>query len=113
MVRDFTYGEYLASDHWHALVRRYISHNPKARCFVCGNPWRLQLHHVSYKHLFHEKMKRDLYIVCGPCHRKQHFGIFGKKPLKHLRRRIWLARLWHDAITMLYDMATVGRQSPA
>lgn len=39
------------------------------RCEKCGNQNNLHVHHVSYKHLYHEPLA-DLQVICGYCHRK-------------------------------------------
>lgn len=64
---------YLKSLHWKfkrwqkkmsfALSGRVVA------CEKCGSQRNLQIHHISYKHLYHEPLD-ELQIVCGYCHRK-------------------------------------------
>ncbi len=39
------------------------------RCERCGNVHNLQIHHITYKHLYREPLS-DLQVLCGTCHRK-------------------------------------------
>lgn len=81
--RTVDYSLYLQSDHWKHLKKIHITDNPRACCWICGRKNKLLLHHVSYDHLYHEKLNIDIYIVCFDCHTKIHFSFFGlcKTPL--------------------------------
>jgi len=64
---------YLNSLHW-KIVRWMKKTNMRilrgaVYCEKCGNRKRLQVHHMTYANLWHEKMS-DLQIVCNLCHRQ-------------------------------------------
>ena len=65
-----TYVEYLRSDQWAAKRRAAMKHHGR-KCGVCGSVRSLEVHHLTYKRLGHERMK-DLQILCGDCHRIRH-----------------------------------------
>jgi hypothetical protein len=79
--RDLTYRKwyhqvYLKSDHWVRVRANYIlDHGPL--CELCKHSPGTELHHVSYKKLFHET-DADLRFLCIGC----HDGIHGYQ--KHL-----------------------------
>ena len=81
------YPDYLKSRHWHAL-NEDILFRRGAQCYICTRKSTLVLHHVSYKHLYHEKLNRDLYILCFDCHTQAHFWTFFR--LKVPLRTDWL-----------------------
>ena len=65
------YAEYLASNHWVDVRRRFwASKLPKCRG-GCGSGLRLELHHRTYKRLGAEYLM-DLILVCRDCHQKIH-----------------------------------------
>lgn len=87
------YADYLRSDHWRDLKRRYFKSKLLKRtplgaacCVLCGD-WGskgpLELHHKTYKRLGREWLN-DLILVCGDCHELAHaahrlkpqFGLF-------------------------------------
>jgi hypothetical protein len=83
------YKEYLLTIHWFRLKEKYILQNPKARCWICETPVfvferfgqlssNLLLHHVRYDNLFHERLYRDLFILCISCHSQVHFSTYFK-----------------------------------
>jgi hypothetical protein len=74
-----SYREYLASEHWKDLKRRFfasklISRN-SADMFCCGacgeTDVRLSVHHRTYKRLGREWLM-DLMAVCDGCHETIH-----------------------------------------
>lgn len=90
------YKEYVESNHFKLLTDKYISDNPNAKCFVCECPYNLLIHHVSYRNLENERLKRDIYIVCYFCHKKIHFRKFLFLSLKTpLTRRALIRRMYY------------------
>lgn len=100
------YPKYFKTPHWYRLKEKHIYTNPHAKCWVCEIPVRvfykegrktsnLVPHHVSYDNLFHEKLGRDIYIICHECHNQAHYYkafIFFERKLK-LKRKLLLKRL--------------------
>ena len=64
------YKKYLQSRHW-KRVRRKTLRRYGYKCALCGNTKNLQVHHNSYKNLWHEK-KTDLVCLCGYHHNMYH-----------------------------------------
>lgn len=64
---------YLHSPHW-SFTRWwkklvfFITHGA-VYCEKCGSERRLQIHHIHYRHIGHERLY-DLQIICKLCHRK-------------------------------------------
>lgn len=94
------YQTYLLSAHWKRLKSQLIYSNSRAACFLCGISYKLLLHHVSYDNLGHERLKRDLFILCYDCHNRAHFWHFLwifkiKIPLKsrYLRKRLYYLKI--------------------
>jgi len=92
-----SYEKYLQSSYWKHLKIKLIYSNKKARCAICETSFNLLLHHERYDNLYHEKLGRDIVIVCGLCHTKIHYitilFIRFKVPLIHekllIRRKWW------------------------
>jgi hypothetical protein len=63
------YADYLASEHWLDVRRRYAASDRPQRC-ACGKA-RHALHHLTYVRLGCELLE-DLVAVCDPCHRRLH-----------------------------------------
>ena len=69
---NITYQEYLESDHWKDLRKRFWASKLHNRsCYVCGVKSGLQVHHKSYKRIGREKL-HDLLLLCGGCHTETH-----------------------------------------
>lgn len=72
---DEKYKAYLLSDAWRTLARERLEIDGYT-CQCCGcrgtaeNP--LQVHHLSYKHLFNEDVYADLVSLCKLCHKGIH-----------------------------------------
>ena len=64
------YLEYLQSDHWVDLRKRYAKSHDQV-CVVCGATENLHLHHKTYKRLGKERFK-DLVYLCSQCHSEVH-----------------------------------------
>lgn len=64
------YKEYLKSNHWKKLRRRYVKKT--SICEMCNkNKSNLQLHHKTYVNLGNED-REDLMIPCPKCHAEVH-----------------------------------------
>ena len=81
------YKEYLGSQHWLEVKKRYWASKKRKTCCVCGASENLQVHHRTYKRVGKERLI-DLAILCGPCHQAVHAHL---KMKKHLDTRI---NLW-------------------
>lgn len=100
--RGARYPEYFTTEHWSNLKRKYIYLNPKAKCWICEITFTLLPHHERYDNLFHERISRDIFILCFNCHTQLHFYkflfIFNRKTklsYRNLkRRRLYLRMLF-------------------
>jgi len=92
------YPEYFKTEWWITLKDKLIYTNPKAKCWICEKKYNLLIHHENYQRLFHEKLNRDVFILCFQCHEQLHFyrilWVFKMKtPLQYKklkRRRLFL-----------------------
>lgn len=66
------YPDYFKTEWWKKLKVELIYSNPYAVCWICHGKERLLLHHEIYN-LFHEKLNKDIFILCFNCHTKLHF----------------------------------------
>lgn len=64
------YLEYLKSPEWKAIRINLFKARGK-QCNRCGSKKAIQVHHLTYKRLFNERMT-DLEILCSPCHKREH-----------------------------------------
>ncbi len=69
-VLGMTYAQYLASDHWKEVRRRYKASDLPQDCLGCGES-RVDLHHRTYTRLGFEQLT-DLIPLCRECHQKVH-----------------------------------------
>lgn len=60
-----SYKNYLLTPHW-KKIKEYTYKKYKA-CRWCGNKENLNIHHLTYEHLWHED-DRDLIVLCEYCH---------------------------------------------
>lgn len=68
-----TYQQYLASEHWQDVRRRYWASKLHDRtCYACGKTGALEVHHKTYKRIGHERL-HDLCLLCRECHQSTHF----------------------------------------
>lgn len=74
-----TYADYLASEHWQAVRRRYFASMSTAKRCACGKRGRA-LHHLTYVRLGSERLS-DLVLICDDCHREAH-GLDRQRPRK-------------------------------
>lgn len=66
-----TYGDYLRSEHWADVKRRFWASRLAKHCLGCGATSGLVLHHRTYKRLGAEHLG-DLVLVCRDCHQDIH-----------------------------------------
>lgn len=79
------YRSYLKSDHWKALRAEKLSRSSR-RCAICASTHRLEVHHLSYKHITDVETS-DLRVLCHRCHDLFHMlqrnGTITIKPGSH------------------------------
>ena len=68
-----TYENYLLSDHWQDVRRRfYLSKLWKGHCYCCKQSSRqIHIHHRTYNRLGKERLL-DLVAICANCHKVVH-----------------------------------------
>jgi len=64
------YLAYLQSPEWRAIRQRVLDRDDH-KCRTCGSTKILQVHHLTYKRLFHERLS-DLVTLCKQCHMALH-----------------------------------------
>ena len=64
------YKKYLRSPIW--LIRRNQIVAERKSCEVCGDTEKLEVHHLSYEHLFDEP-DEELLLTCDLCHETIHW----------------------------------------
>jgi 5-methylcytosine-specific restriction endonuclease McrA len=90
------YSDYINSDAWREVRRRYWASKMPKDCYVCGRSRHpgMHLHHRTYKNLGNERLM-DLVPVCPECHEEIH------RLCRELRRSLWhvtkIARKRHHA----------------
>lgn len=67
-----SYKNYLKSDHWMDVRRRYWASNMPKKCKICGTTKNLNLHHRSYAHLGAERIGIDFFVLCRTHHHIVH-----------------------------------------
>ena len=69
------YKQYLKSEKWKAIARRRMEID-NFECQGCGcrgtSTNMLEIHHLSYKHIYNEDIYTDLVSVCHNCHKTIH-----------------------------------------
>ena len=60
------YDEYLKSPEWLRRRERRLF-NDGYRCMMCGSAKNLNVHHITYDHVYNEPME-DLVTLCNRCH---------------------------------------------
>ena len=67
------YHRYLQSEKWN-LIRKAVIRRDGGLCRICGGKEQvMQVHHLSYAHVFHEERNLDtLILCCESCHRREH-----------------------------------------
>lgn len=85
------YTLYLRSPLWRLRRRLWILH-ARGRCQQCGRRRRLTIHHHNYRRLGHER-RRDIEVLCWPCHQARHRRATGRRPVPVARALRSLAAL--------------------
>lgn len=75
------YAAYLESPEWAAFRERYFEKHERS-CFVCGETFGIQLHHLSYRHVGRERFT-DVIQLCDAHHKMTHRLIREKKAPLH------------------------------
>lgn len=71
-----SYQQYRDKDpYWIKFVKKNITNNPKARCWICGKDKQLIGHHENYENLGKEKLHQDVEVLCWTCHTLAHFRL--------------------------------------
>ncbi len=69
------YKEYLQTHRWRATAE-LVKERDDRRCQVCRSCNKLNVHHRTYEHIFHEIFHmEDLVTLCEYCHGRHHLGI--------------------------------------
>lgn len=64
------YKRYLKSPQW-KRKRFSVLRRDNFKCVKCGSHKNLQVHHLTYNHIFNEPLC-DLVTLCKKCHRQEH-----------------------------------------
>lgn len=64
------YVGYLRTEVWKENREKRLRHDGY-RCAFCGTAKNLQVHHITYENLGHEKME-DMLTLCRGCHERLH-----------------------------------------
>jgi len=65
------YKHYLQSDHWKKFRKFYFARKKPKGCQFCRFRDPLQLHHITYERLGHERLE-DVVAICDSCHEEVH-----------------------------------------
>lgn len=72
-VKDqIDYKEYLQSEHWRAVRRKFWASKAKKVCHFCGSTKELALHHKYGDRRMYEENQNHLVLLCSNCHRRLH-----------------------------------------
>tara|TARA_Y100000310_G_scaffold114953_1_gene113498 strand:- start:189 stop:584 length:396 start_codon:yes stop_codon:yes gene_type:complete len=96
------YREVIESDRWLKMREEYIYNDPDVRCERCRKKSSVyQMHHRHYSTLGKED-RRDLEILCIPCHRKADDERREQQVSDHWRNRVlgW-SRSSHDDLSFM------------
>lgn len=68
------YYDYINSEAWIELRRRYLRSRLSTDCYVCHAPYEhtFQLHHRTYRRVGKERIGLDVVFVCTECHKIIH-----------------------------------------
>lgn len=87
------YIEYINGAEW-LKKRKTVLENPyygrSNECFLCRKDKHLQVHHLSYAHVFNER-DDELIILCNKCHSETHFYT-GKKNHNNIDINVFLQK---------------------
>jgi 5-methylcytosine-specific restriction endonuclease McrA len=68
--KKVVYSEYIVSDAWNRKRKKILGQRGN-RCEFCRSSKNLQLHHLTYARLGHERAS-DLQVLCRDCHASTH-----------------------------------------
>lgn len=68
--QDIPYRLYLLTRHWRIARAKAIA-LADGKCSTCGDKYRLNVHHLTYAHLWHE-YANDVSVLCETCHNMLH-----------------------------------------
>ncbi len=88
--RQNKYQKYLLSEEW-AMVRADMIMLNDGKCEECGSRKNLQVHHLTYKNLFHEE-PGDLALLCSTCHMAAH-GLLKEKKIRRTSKSNSVSKL--------------------
>lgn len=102
-----TYNGYLDSKHWQKLRKEVWASGVRKECHICKTKRNLLLHHRTYTNLGHERLGRDVILLCKFCHIDVHFDRGVKTPLERrflVAREMQLYRRKHSILWRIYTM---------
>lgn len=103
------YIEYINSEKWNLKKLDCLSNPYYGRpyeCFLCRKNGALQVHHLSYKHLFNEN-DDELIILCKKCHKEMHF-YSGKKDHTNIDINVFLKK--SRGLTLMDNISKASRK---
>lgn len=68
-----TYRDYITKSPQWKRKRKWAMRKLGRKCNRCGSAHNINVHHLSYKRLFNERLE-DLEILCRGCHENEHEG---------------------------------------
>lgn len=88
-----TYQGWIKSDEWKKIARNKLKQSG-FQCELCGTGYNLQVHHITYEHIFAESEHMDdLAVLCKECHEQVHGeDIRRKREEKERLKRIQAAK---------------------
>ena len=57
----------------------------KGHCELCGNPYRLEVHHIKSRGSGGDDVEENLITLCAFCHYKVHSGLIKKEELQRIK----------------------------
>ena len=88
LERWATYREYLGSWDW-LWTRKRALHRAGYRCERCRSAEHLEVHHLTYERLGHER-DEDLEVLCRDCHAVHHGQPNPREERRGTARRVGL-----------------------
>jgi len=68
---DAAYDRFITSPEWQVIRANAVRRAGKI-CQACASPFRLQVHHITYKRFGGDELPEDLMVLCEPCHMAHH-----------------------------------------
>lgn len=68
---SYFYDNYLCSDYWSEFRKKALAANG-GKCMRCNKLKSVNVHHLSYKNLYHEVIGEDVVSLCSYCHKCEH-----------------------------------------